>query len=150
MPKYAIDSSVYIAALRDDGKAADLKGFLAAFLSSTFLSAVVVQELRAGALTGAQRQAFDAIVGPFARRGRIVAPSPGAFEDCGRILADFATKDGIRLAETRRSFVSDILIATSCRENGIVLITNDRADFKPIQRHLRSFRFEAPWPRRNG
>jgi predicted nucleic acid-binding protein len=150
VPKYAIDSSVYIAALRDAGKAADLKGFLAAFLSSTFLSAVVVQELRAGALTGAQREAFHAIVDPFARRGRIFAPSPKAFEECGRILADLATRDGVKLAGTRRSFVSDILIATSCRENGVVLITNNAADFRPIRRHLPSFRFEAPWPARVG
>ena len=147
MAKFAIDTSVYISAFRDVQKAAELKGFLAASLSSTFLSAVVVQELRAGALTDRQREAFDEVVGPFGRRGRIFAPTPKAFDECGRILADFSVKDGIKVAATRRSFVNDVLLAVSCREHGLVLITENEADFKAIQRHLASFRFVSPWPK---
>jgi len=38
------------------------------------------------------------------------------------------------------------MIAVSCCENGITLITNNAKDFTTITRHLKSFAFEAPWP----
>ena len=148
MPRYAIDSSVYIGALRDRNEAAELKSFLAASLASTFLSAVVALELRAGVRSAAHLEDYEAIVGPFARRGRVFAPSVKAYEECGRILADLANKDGVKLAETNRSFVNDILIAVSCRERGITLVAQNDADFGSIRRHLRSFQYVPPWPKR--
>ncbi len=45
-----------------------------------------------------------------------------------------------------RSFLNDVLLAVSCREAGVVLITTNVSDFSRI-RAVEPFRFEPPWPR---
>lgn len=147
MPKYAIDTNVYIDSLGDPAKAEALKSFIYSHLAETFLSAVVVQELRVGARNPTAAATLEAdVFAPFERRGRVVAPSPAAFKECGRVLVNLINKEGLAYADTRRALVSDVLIATSCREHGIVLITNDR-DFDMIRRHVKGWRAIAPWPR---
>jgi predicted nucleic acid-binding protein len=112
----------------------------------TFMSAVVMQELRAGAITAAQSHGLqDGIFAAFERRNRIATPSAGAFKDCGRVLAALFRKDGVSYRDRPRSLVNDILIAISCREGGLTLITAD-GDFKMIQPHLRGFKYIPPWP----
>jgi predicted nucleic acid-binding protein len=107
MPKFALDTSVYISAFRDAAKAAELTEFLAAFLSVTYLSAVVVQELRAGARTRAQSVAFEEIVGPFDQRGRVFVPSATAYTECGRVLAELASTGQVG-SPIRASFLNDL------------------------------------------
>lgn len=146
MPKYAIDTNVYIDSFGDAAKAEALKSFLYTHLAETFLSAVVMQELRVGARTAAAAAMLQAeIFAPFERRGRVVVPSAAAFKECGRVLVDLITKEGIVYADTRRALVNDVLLATSCREHGIMLITRD-SDFDMIRRHVRGWRTVAPWP----
>lgn len=146
MPKYAIDTNVYIDSFGDPANAEALKSFIYAHLAETFLSAVVVQELRAGARTPPAAATLQAdVFAPFERRGRVFAPSAAAFKDCGRVLVDLITKEGVVYADTQRALVNDVLIATSCREQGIVLITSD-ADFAMIRRHAKGWRTLAPWP----
>jgi len=43
------------------------------------------------------------------------------------------------------SLLNDALIAVSCREQGITLITKD-GDFKRLSPFVRGFRYAAPWP----
>ena len=146
MAKYVIDTNVYIDGFagRADGQA--LKSFLYTHLADTFLSAVVVQELRVGARTGAAAAALQAeVFAPFERRGRVFAPSAAAFKECGRVLVDLITKEKIPYADTKPALVNDVLLGVSCREHGITLITND-TDFTLIRRHVRGMRVAAPWP----
>lgn len=144
--KYVLDTNVYIDAVRDATKEGALDAFLERNAPVTYMSAVVVQELRAGAVTDAQAGALDkGILGVFERRGRVAAPSVAAFKDCGRILAALFRQDGIPFAARPRSLVNDILIAITCRENGFTLLTND-ADFRMIRSHLRGFAYLPPWP----
>ena len=144
MPKYALDTSVYIDAFRSEGKAAELKEFLAAFLPFTYLNAVVIMELRAGARTRRKADAIEgSVITPFARRRRVFAPSAGAFQECGRILAEVAA-DGLTV-NSRQSLVCDVLLAASCKEAGVTLITRD-ADFRVIARRLKGFGFVKPFP----
>ena len=51
-------------------------------------------------------------------------------------------RDGVDLARTG-SLVNDVLIATSCREARVRLVTENAGDFATLQRHLRGFRFVA-------
>jgi predicted nucleic acid-binding protein len=147
VPKYALDTNVYVAAGGSAPAAAALKDFLRTHLARTFLSAVVVQELRVGARTQDQVSAVESgIIEPFMRRGRVFAPSARAFHECGRILADLITREGLAYADAKRSLVNDVLIATSCREQGITLVTSDR-DFDRIARYLKGFRRVASLPR---
>jgi predicted nucleic acid-binding protein len=144
--KFVLDTNLYIGAIRDPGKEADLDTFLKRNAPATYMSAVVVQELRAGAITEAAARALDkGIFDVFERRGRVVGPSVTAFKECGRILATLFRQDGVPFKERPRSLVNDILIASTCRENGMTLITDD-TDFKIIRPFARGFSFIAPWP----
>src|SRR5258707_289375 len=90
----------------------------------TETEAVVMLELRAGAVTDAQAKVLqDGIFGVFERRNRVVGPSAIAFKDCGRILATLFRQDGVRYKDRPRSLLNDILIAITCRENGFTLLT---------------------------
>lgn len=143
--KFVLDTNIYIGAIRDPDKAAAMDAFLERNAPVTYMSAVVMQELRAGAVTDASARALDkAIFQVFERRGRVVGPSVFAFKECGRILAALFRQDGVRFAERPRSLVNDILIAGTCRENGMTLITDD-TDFKIIRPFIRGFTFVPPW-----
>ena len=144
--KFVLDTNIYIGAIRDPDKEAALDAFLERNAPVTYLSAVVMQELRAGAVTDASARALDkGIFDVFQRRGRVVGPSVILFKECGRILAALFRQDGVAFKERPRSLVNDILIAGTCRENGMTLITDD-GDFKIIRPFMRGFGFIAPWP----
>jgi len=146
VPKYALDTSVYVAAVRAAGADVALRRFLRTEATRTFLSAVVVQELRVGARTPEQATALDrGIIDPFARRGRVFAPSPQAFYECGRVLPDLIRDEGLSDVGSSRSLVNDVLIATSCREQGITLVTADR-DFDLIAPYVKGLRYVSPFP----
>jgi predicted nucleic acid-binding protein len=144
--KYVLDTNLYIGAIRDPDKEADLDAFLERNAPVTYMSAVVMQELRAGAITDASARALDkGIFEVFERRGRVAGPSVPSFKECGRILAALFRQDGVPFKERPRSLVNDILIALTCRENGMTLLTDD-GDFKIIRPFVRGFSFFAPWP----
>ncbi len=144
--KVVLDSNIYINAIRDPGQAEALDAFLERHAPVTYMSAVVMQELRAGAVTDRAARAVDnGIFQAFERRGRVVGPSVFAFKECGRILAALFRQDGVRFTERPRSLVNDILIAASCRESGMTLITEDMG-FRNIKPYLRGFAFAPPWP----
>jgi len=144
--KYVLDTNVYIDAIRDPIKEQELQTFLERNAPMTYMSAVVMQELRAGAVTDRQAKALqDGIFDTFESRGRVSGPSVAAFKECGRILAALFRQDGVPYRERPRSLVNDILIAITCRENGFTLVTGDD-DFKTIRPHLRGFIYIEPWP----
>jgi predicted nucleic acid-binding protein len=144
--KFVLDTNLYIGAIRDTDKEAALDAFLERNAPVTFMSAVVIQELRAGAVTDASAHALDrGIFSVFERRGRVVGPSVNMFKDCGRILAALYRRDGVSFRDRPRSLVNDILIAGTCRENGMTLVTDD-SDFKTIRLFMRGFAFTSPWP----
>jgi predicted nucleic acid-binding protein len=144
--KYTLDADLYIRAFRDSGANAALRLFHTAFAPFEYLSAVVVQELRAGA------QAADAaddlerhLFGPFERSGRILAPSYGAWKRAGAVLAALARTEGLELARISKGFANDVLLAATCREAGVTLVTENRRDFERIAR-VAPFDFVDPWP----
>jgi predicted nucleic acid-binding protein len=144
--KYVLDTNLYIDAMRDPLAEQALEGFLERNAPLTYMSAVVVQELRAGAVTDVQARILqEGIFDAFERRQRVVVPSAAAFKDCGRILAALFRHDGVSYKERPRSLVNDVLIALNCRENGFTLLTAD-GDFKTIRSHLRGFTYLPPWP----
>jgi predicted nucleic acid-binding protein len=49
LKKYALDTNVYIRAIRDSGAAAELQSFYAVFAPGMYLSSVVLPELLVGA-----------------------------------------------------------------------------------------------------
>jgi len=143
---YAIDSSVYIPALRNADELAALKQFLRVARSRVVVAGIVAMELRAGASSDQHIDAVEALLAPYASRERVIAASHAAHAEAGRILSALVARERVVLAQAPRSLMADALLATSCREHDVVLITNNNRDFSAIQRHLRGFRFIPPWP----
>jgi predicted nucleic acid-binding protein len=143
---FAIDTGVYIRALRDREQLAELKAFRKRLGLRLLIAGVVAMELDAGAVTDQHESAIDEMVQSYAMRDLVIPVSFEACRQAGRVLAALARHEHLELARAPRSFTNDVLIATSCREAGVVLVTENARDFTAIQRHLRGFRFVAPWP----
>jgi predicted nucleic acid-binding protein len=144
--KYTLDTNIFIDGFRSQEAQAEVFAFLRRALPFTYLSAVVMQELAAGARTSeAARSVQHGVFDPFERRRRIFTPSAAAFVASGRALAAVADREGWQLLDDNPSLLNDALIATSCREQDITLITRD-ADFKRLGPFVNGFRYAAPWP----
>lgn len=143
--KYTLDTNLLIDASHDVAAEESLRRFHAAFAPFEYLSAVVVQELRAGVgpkdASFLQRDVFE----PFERLGRVFAPSYAGWKAAGAALAELAAKDGLELSKVSKSFANDVLLAVACREHGVILVTRNVSDFERIARVVR-FEFVPPWP----
>ena len=123
-----------------------LERFHAAFAPFEYLTAVVAQELRAGALTRSANVALEAnVLAPFERRDRVVVPSYAAWKLAGKVMSQLAALDGRPVAGMSRGFANDVLLAAVCREHGLVLVTENARDFAAIGTRL-VFDWVEPWP----
>lgn len=136
---YALDTNVYIRAFRVRECMDGLRSFLLRTGTRVRVNAVVAQELRAGAHTAAHERALDDLLGAYVRRERVIVPSFTAFVEAGRVLAALQTRERAQISRAG-SLVNDVLLATSCREAGVCLVTDNPGDFATAQRHLRGFR----------
>ena len=143
--KYVLDTNCFIDAAHDADARAALEAFVLQAAPGLYLSSVVAAELRAGA--GRMRTSLERVVlGPYVRRGRVLTPSAASWDALGTTLATLAERDGLVLAQTRRSFLFDILVAHSCREAGATLISANTQDLERIGRVF-AFDFVAPYPK---
>jgi predicted nucleic acid-binding protein len=137
--RYTLDTNVLIDALNQPALLEDLLEFLGWALPETHLSAVVAHEVDAGTTTARQRGLLDRqLVGPFERRGRVFAPSVAAWRRAGQLIAQ-----GHRARSA--AGLNDLLLAISCREAGMTLVTRDR-DFRRLARLIRGLSVVAPFP----
>ncbi len=144
--KYVLDTNLFIRGFRDATANAELQRFHRLFAPFEYLSAVVAQELRAGVRTAAERRNLERhLLDLYARRGRAVTPSTQAWHDSGDLLAELARREGLEVSRLSKAFGNDVLLALSCREEGLVLVTDNRRDFERITR-LAPFSFVDPWP----
>ncbi|MBI2361440.1 MAG: PIN domain-containing protein, partial [Deltaproteobacteria bacterium] len=135
MARYVLDANVYIAADRDPSFAEELDRFTSAYLPSIHLHGVVAQELLAGAIDR-RREALveESLVLPFERRGRLITPSFRAWKSAGRIMTQLVQRKLMSPGGFKRSFPNDCVLAASCREAGLTLITLNREDFDLIRK----------------
>lgn len=148
--KYVLDTNLYISAIRDKASGDALERFSAEHLPSIYLHAVVVQEMLAGAIDVQKERALQAtLIDPFERRRRIVTPSCRAWKRVGEIIARLLQQGLLTPGSIPRSFQNDCLIATSCREAGATLVTNNIRDFQLIQK-VEPVSVVPPWPARAG
>jgi predicted nucleic acid-binding protein len=144
--KYTLDTNIFLDGFRNEEAQAEVFAFLNRALPFTYLSAVVMQVLAAGARTAdAARDVQNGVFEPFERRRRVFAPSSAAFAESGRVLAAVAAREGWQLLDEKPSLLNDALIAVSCREQGVTLITKD-GDFGRLSPFVWGFRYAAPWP----
>ena len=147
--KFVLDTNCFIDASRTDRSAVALAEFCAWAAPTLYLSTVVAAELRAGSGSARERRTLERqVLSPYLRRGRLVNPSPTAWDGLGLTLASRVEAEGLVLREVPRSFVFDILIAWSCREMGAVLVSRNVADLSMIAKVF-PFDFVPPYPSRS-
>ena len=134
MKRTVLDTNIYIDWLND--------GLHEEFVLGTgrlrILSAVVLMELRAGAGTRRATNGVERLVRAYRAAQRLVAPSPGVYDEAGRVLAKLRR----RSRDVRRaSLVNDVLIALTARAQGASVVTRDGSDFSAI-RECCEFAFE--------
>ena len=146
MGKYVLDTNLYITAARDPATGEALERFVSEHLPSIYLSAIVVQEMLAGAIDPAKERFTNAtLIRPFERRGRVLTPSYRAWRRAGEIIARLIQRGLARPGGFARSFQNDCLLAASCQEHGAALITGNLRDFELI-RKVEPVRVIPPWP----
>ena len=144
--KIILDTNCFVDASRTEAEAAAFAEFCAWAAPRLYLSTVVAAELRAGAASARDRRTLEReILSPYVRRGRLVNPSPAAWEALGTTLATLVEDEGLVLHDVRRSFVFDILIARSCRDIGATLVSRNGTDLSRIAKVFH-FDFVPPYP----
>lgn len=138
---YTLDTNVIIDALRQPAELVRLKQFLDWALPATVLSSVVAAELIAGARTQRARAVLDGqFLEVFVRRGRLVAPSVGAWRLAASAL-------GAASGSATASQLGDALLAAQAREHGWSVITRD-ADFAVLRKAVTGLKVLQPFPER--
>lgn len=146
MPRFVIDTNLYVEADRDLARAEELERFSTAYLPFIHFHAVVAQELLAGAIDRRREKLVEeSLIQPFERRGRVLTPSFAAWMAAGRMLSQLVQRKLMSPGGFKRSFLNDCVLAASCREVGATLVTQNRDDFRIIEKVLR-FEFTEPWP----
>ena len=146
MPRFVVDTNLYVEADRDLARAEELERFSTAYLPFIHFHAVVAQELLAGAIDRRREKLVDeSLIQPFERRGRVLTPSFAAWKAAGRILSQLVQRKLMSPGGFKRSFLNDCVLAASCREVGATLVTLNRDDFRIIEKVMR-FEFTEPWP----
>jgi predicted nucleic acid-binding protein len=144
--KYVLDTNVFIQGFRDSDANRELQRFHEAFAPFEYLSAVVVQELRAGVRTAEESRKLERhVLAPFLGVGRLITPSFRAWQTSGDVLAALGRREGLDVRTVTKAFGNDILLALSCREVGMTFVSWNARDFRRIQRVV-PFRFLEPWP----
>ncbi|HYT72126.1 MAG TPA: type II toxin-antitoxin system VapC family toxin [Gemmatimonadales bacterium] len=144
--KFLLDTNLFIQGFRDPQANVSLQRFHQVFAPFEYLSVIVAQELRAGVRSRADRRLLERyVLSVYRRRGRLVTPSARAWEDSGDVLAELGRRGGLDLSRVSKPFGNDVLLALSCRETGIVLVTDNERDFERIARAV-PFEFVKPWP----
>jgi predicted nucleic acid-binding protein len=148
VPRYVLDTNLYVRAARSDEWNGALEAFYASFAPFVYLHSVVATELLAGCTNDLlERRTQTRLIEPFEARGRVVTPSHGAWKRSGRLIATLIGQKRISPNGIQRSFLNDCLLATSAREHGYTLITDNLADFELI-RTVTPVDVVPPWPER--
>lgn len=146
MAKYVLDTSLYVRATRDDEWNRELTAFYSLHTPLVHLHSVVAGELLAGAIRpGLDEQTRRCFLAPFEAVGRVITPTHAAWSRAGRIVSGLIRQGALSPTGVKRSFFNDCLIASSAREEGFVLITDNQADFELIAAE-QPVRFVPPWP----
>jgi predicted nucleic acid-binding protein len=129
MPRVTYDTNVFV----------DYS--LAYFPTGFLMSAVVIQELAAGALDSARLRELEGIRRSYEREQRLLIPNGEDWYLAGRILNSLyrgsaVARRGSRVRiskQDQQRILRDVLIARSARRMNVTIITSNVRDFEMIQ-----------------
>ena len=143
MMRLVFDTQVYVEALRSPEGNATLDR-LEDMGTAIWLSAVVAHELMAGAPRRDDTRE-RALLLPFLARGLLVTPSFASWHRTGEAIGRLHARGRIDKRGVTKSFANDLLLAASCAEEEITLVTRNIRDFALIAEEI-PFEFIPPWP----
>ena len=146
MPRYLLDTGLYVRASRDRAARRALDAFLDHSFAHLDFATVVWLELQSGVAGPAEQDALDELVAPYLDLDRMLAPSVGAWRTAGRVLSELAMEGALDLRTLPAWQLQDVLLATLAAERGRVLVTTNEDGFARIARHLDGFRYVQPYP----
>jgi predicted nucleic acid-binding protein len=126
------DTSVYIHAMRR-GDVSVLQTRNVLHASPLWLSAVVLEELYAGATDAAVRKMLNKTEHDFVKANRLLVPTLGDWTKTGHLLANIGAKYGFEMIGRAR-LTNDALIATSTARMGLLLLTRNSRDFARMEK----------------
>jgi predicted nucleic acid-binding protein len=132
---------VYIHAMRNRAYYESLLPHFTRLLPTTYLCAVVAQELKAGCRTPLPQRRVETFLNPFRRTGRLVTPTFADWEEAGDLLARML-RERPDLKDKLAHLINDTLIALCEVRIGAVVYTANEEDFALV-RHFKRFHFEV-------
>ena len=131
-----LDTSVYIKALRGDGPDILSRANIVVNDKSTplWLSAVVLEELFAGASDTRAIKALTQFENNFNKLNRILVPNQTDWSIAGQILNKIGKKYGFEKIGKAR-LTNDTVLAMSVARNGFTLLTANVKDFRLISEY---------------
>ena len=100
-----------------------------------YMSAVVMEELYAGALDASSIKLLDKMYDTFSRMRRLIVPDAADWQKTGKVVAQLGKKYGFEEMFLSR-ITHDILIAVTARKTGAAIITYNLKDFLRIQEYI--------------
>jgi predicted nucleic acid-binding protein len=112
-------------------------------LEASYMSAVVIQELTAGARDGAVVRQLSEFRRDFEKRGRLLVPTGEDWWHAGKILnamhRGLKSRRAGRVSaipkEEQQRILRDVLIARTAKRANVAIVTEDVSDFVRIQRY---------------
>ncbi len=128
-----LDTSIYIPFMNDGIAHPAIEVPQASPL--IYMSAVVMEELYAGAFEASSVKLLDKMYDTFSSINRLIAPDASDWQKTGKIAAKLGRKYGFEDIFLSR-ITNDILIAAAARKIGGALVTNNLKDFQRIQEYI--------------
>ena len=129
LTKVILDTSIYIPFINAgiSHPALELE-----YKPSFYMSAVVIEELYAGAFDSVSVRLLDRMYETFGNLGRVVVPEASDWQKTGKVVAKLGRKYGFE-DNFLLKITNDVLIAFSARRVGAVIVTSNVKEFLRIK-----------------
>lgn len=124
--RYVLDTQFYIDVLRGTPGGAAVLDFLASHVTAVDFHALVGAELLVGASGAAEATAIRQRLIDRFKPERLLVPDAADLLAAGDAVRRMRDRGGDHAEHAQRNFWNDVVIATSCRRRGRVLISRDR------------------------
>ncbi len=131
--KVVLDTSIYIPYINEGVSHPVFE--LEEYIPIIYMSAVVMEELYAGAHDRKTVRLLDKLYDTFQSLNRLITPDAQDWQQAGKVIARMGRKYGFEKRFLSR-ITNDVLIAITARKIGALVITKNKKDFSLIREFL--------------